>query len=47
MRFVRVTDLIEKVDFVFWEEEGDRHRVYRCVTPSLSKEGERKRGGVW
>ena len=35
MRFVRVANFIEKVDFVFWEEEGDRHGVYRCITPSL------------
>jgi len=39
--FVRVSDLIEKVDLVFWKEEGDRHRVYRCVAPSLS---ERQKG---
>ena len=35
--FVGVSDLIEEVDFVFREEEGDRHGVYWCITPSLSK----------
>ena len=35
VRFVRVPDFIEKVDLVFWKEEGDPHRVYRCVAPSL------------
>ena len=42
MWFVGVTDVIKKVDFVFWKEEGDRHRVYWRITPSLSKE----RGGT-
>ena len=41
VRFMRVSDLIEEVDLVFWKEKGDRHRVYRCVAPSLS---ERQRG---
>ena len=37
VRFVRVSDLIEEVDLVFWKEKGDRHCVYRCVAPSLSE----------
>ena len=37
MWFMGVTDVVEEVDFVFWKEEGDRHRVDWCITPSLSK----------
>jgi len=36
MGFVRVADLIEVVDLVFWKEEGDPHRVYWRIAPSLS-----------
>ena len=40
-----VSNVIEEVDLVFWKEEGDGHRMYRCVTLSLSK-GEKRMGGI-
>ena len=44
VRLVRVSDVIEKVDLVFWKEEGDPHCVYRRVAPSLSKRKKREYG---
>ena len=43
VRLVRVSDVIEKMDLVFWKEEGDPHHVYRRVAPSLS----RREKGIW
>ena len=47
MWFVRISDLIEKVDLVFGKEEGDAHRVYRCVAPSLSRGGTKAGYGMY
>ena len=37
VRLVSISDVIEEVDFLLWEEEGDCQRVYWCVTPPLPK----------